>query len=185
MSLEIKRNKVCINCKIEKSINEFWKKIKYKDWINSICKICNRIAFKEYYLNNKEKVSKKTKIYYQEHIYEYKEYFKIYSPKYRNSENWKNKKRIIDHDRRIKLLKKYNDWTINEKSTLQLLTNQDYKCWYCWLDIVNNISRHLDHINPLSKGWIHTISNVHWTCKKCNLSKNSKTHEEYLKIIEW
>lgn len=184
-SLDNKRIKVCINCNINKDITEFWKKKKLASWVDNVCKECNKIYSREYYNNNKEKVLNRTKKYYEEHKFEFKEYYKIYAPIYRSSEIWRNKKRIIDHNRRIKLLKKENDWTINEASCNILIEKQNYKCGYCEKEIIDNKSRHLDHIIPLSKGWVHTIDNVHWTCKNCNLRKNTKSHEEFLTIIKW
>lgn len=31
---------------------------------------------------------------------------------------------------------------------------------------------HLDHIYPISKGGIHSITNVVWSCASCNLRKS-------------
>ena len=51
-------NKTCTVCKIEKQINSFYKKY-------SECKACNiKRGVKRYY-NNKDKISKQQKIYYE------------------------------------------------------------------------------------------------------------------------
>jgi 5-methylcytosine-specific restriction endonuclease McrA len=49
-------------------------------------------------------------------------------------------------------------------------------CNYCLKDIILREDRHLDHIFPLSKWWLHTINNLQWLCVKCNLSKFKCTY---------
>lgn len=46
--------KLCGNCKIKKSVEEFNKKSVSKDGLNSQCKDCNKIYLKNHYLKNKE-----------------------------------------------------------------------------------------------------------------------------------
>lgn len=52
--------KICVRCKIEKDINEFYKRKSRKDGFNPYCKECHKI----YYEKNKERISEKHKIYY-------------------------------------------------------------------------------------------------------------------------
>lgn len=57
----------------------------------------------------------------------------------------------------------------------KLLDSQMQRCAYCEIALDFNKYRavHLDHVVPLSKGGIHSISNVVWSCQKCNLTKNN------------
>jgi 5-methylcytosine-specific restriction endonuclease McrA len=69
-----------------------------------------------------------------------------------------------------------DDGTINVLSLLDLLDQQNYKCAICQrADLWP--SRELDHIHPRRFGGKHTISNVRFTCKKCNQWRN-KPHRE-------
>ena len=47
-------------------------------------------------------------------------------------------------------------------------------CHYC-----DDPAEHLDHIHPISRGGLHTASNVVPACAPCNLSKGSKTLDEW------
>ena len=51
-------NKICTVCKIEKHINNFYKKY-------SECKVCNIKRGVKRYHNNKDKISNQQKIYYE------------------------------------------------------------------------------------------------------------------------
>lgn len=71
--------KECIKCKIKKYLNEFWKKSKSKDWLQSICKVCKRDYNNNYYKNksleykyNKKIVSNKRQKKILEYIFNIK-----------------------------------------------------------------------------------------------------------------
>lgn len=59
-----------------------------------------------------------------------------------------------------------------------LLVKQSHGCAYCRQALVKF---HVDHILPLSRGGEHVIENLALACPACNLRKNSKTAEEFLK----
>lgn len=49
-----------------------------------------------------------------------------------------------------------------------------------WCDhVVAKRDRHVDHVSPLSKGGKHAIENLCCACSRCNLSKGSKTPEQF------
>ena len=53
--------KICVECKTEKPISEFGKnKRSWKDGLNTRCKSCMKERYRVYYLNNKEKESKRS-----------------------------------------------------------------------------------------------------------------------------
>lgn len=54
--------KVCTICNTEKSLTEFNKRSTSKDGYQNICRICNSIAGKKHYENNKDKIKNRTKV---------------------------------------------------------------------------------------------------------------------------
>ncbi len=81
--------------------------------------------------------------------------------------------RINSSNRRGKI-KTNSDWTITIKSTQALLNEQGWVCNNCGIDIMNRDYRHLDHIHPISKWGVHSITNTQWLCCHCNLVKSDK-----------
>ena len=174
--------KKCNNCWEIKEINEFRK------YRNS-CKKCERLKYpnKIYYEKNKEKILKQKKEYYiknKEKIMskidreQRRKYDKIYKEKnrekikqYRLSDHFKMLARIKRAKRRA-LIKTVDDWTINKDSILDLLEKQNYKCNITWNSLLGWFE--LDHIIPLSKWWLHTISNIQLTTMVANRSKWNK-----------
>ena len=51
-------------------------------------------------------------------------------------------------------------------------------CPLCW-HLLDPKTMHLDHDIPLSQGGANGLWNFQWTCAVCNLSKGSKTTEEF------
>jgi 5-methylcytosine-specific restriction endonuclease McrA len=56
-------------------------------------------------------------------------------------------------------------------------------CMYCGLDL-SNISVHLDHIIPKSKGGVDTIGNRALACKYCNMAKHTNSLEEFKRWLQ-
>ena len=83
---------------------------------------------------------------------------------------WKNTKRRLQG----KDLGKR--WTSTE--WYQIGEQQEWKCVYCDKDLQSDY--HADHKIPLARGGSNKIENLHFTCFKCNVKKNTHTHEEYL-----
>jgi hypothetical protein len=106
----------------------------------------------EYYLSNREKILTSTKIY-------------------RNSPagklvalNSRHKRRAISKTGDIKTswLKDLKFNSTNCKLCKALLTDDDVSL---------STHRHLDHIIPVNIGGGHTMNNVRYVCKKCNLAR--------------
>lgn len=146
--------KICSECKISKEISEYYKEKIWLYWVRSKCKVCLSKWHKNRYLNEKEKIRFKQK-------------------EYSSSDIWRESGRLKRSKKRA-LIRTTTDNTINIVSTGNLLKEQQYKCNYCKIDITDRNTRHLDHIHPLSKWWVHSIKNVQWLCCKCNLEKFTK-----------
>lgn len=172
-------NNICKNCN-NRIVNIWYKnnKIKVKEY-----NIKNRDKKIEYMKSYKEDINKK-KIrdmkYRNENKNKLKEYMRNYynkhskrlklkSKDYYNSEKWKQVDNL--HSRKRRALKyTTDDWTINIKSLNKLLEQQDYKCNICGCSLLDikmiTITwkirdwKHLDHIIPLTKKWLHSINNV-------------------------
>ncbi len=52
------------------------------------------------------------------------------------------------------------------------------KCHYCGKDAPKG-KRHVDHLIPLSRGGAHVLGNLVAACAACNLSKHTKTVDEF------
>ena len=152
--------KICKTCNHQKNISEFHKCKKSKYWVRTICKDCECKNRRERYKKNSDKSI-------------------LYQQEYRKSDKWKEIYRLA-RSRRRKLVNWTCDKSINYDSTQAILKEQEYKCILCYKDISEHSSRHLDHINPLSKWGEHIIKNVQWLCCKCNLSKWSKNMQSIL-----
>lgn len=69
---------------------------------------------------------------------------------------------------------KTDDRTIAVHSVIDLLREQKFKCNHCQVYLTKDRHKQLDHIHPLSLGGEHTIKNVQWLCRYCNLSKGNR-----------
>ena len=84
--------KKCSKCKIEKEVKEFQKDKHTKDGLSCSCSVCRRITSKKYYDNNKEKESKRKKIYNQNN--KEKERLRVKKWYQNNKEEYLSKQRI-------------------------------------------------------------------------------------------
>lgn len=81
------------------------------------------------------------------------------------------------HIHKRRALKLGNGGTHTPEQLQDLLILQEYRCAYCGASLLEK--RHLDHIVPLTRGGSNDISNLAYTCPRCNLSKNNKTLDEW------
>ena len=185
----MKTSKICTKCKQSKLLTYFNKRAEMKDGYRSECKACSKIyrdANKEEQATKDKEYRKQNRSYLLEKSREYsknnKNKIAEYGKEYRKRPTSKLAKINRESKRRFKK-KQESDGTIPlfihyplNKELFIMLEAQNYKCNECKCDISNNgSSKHLDHIEPLSKGGLHSLTNVQWLCATCNLSKGNKT----------
>lgn len=66
----------------------------------------------------------------------------------------------------------------DKKTLAKLLEDQDGRCAYCRVQL--EYGRHVDHKQPTCRGGTNDITNLHYTCPRCNMRKGSMTHDEFL-----
>lgn len=86
------------------------------------------------------------------------------------------KRRAIKHASPINDIKEIKAW-IKEWKSLQKVS-----CYWCKKE-VNPSSAHGDHVMPLSKGGAHCLSNLVIACTSCNLRKQAKHPDKWIKEI--
>ncbi len=59
-----------------------------------------------------------------------------------------------------------------------LYATQGGRCYYCSVDI--EAGYHIDHMFPISRGGTNGPENLALSCAPCNLSKHTKTAEEFM-----
>lgn len=141
-------------------------------------------------INNKDIIEERRKIYYQNNKDLILLRDKIYKDKNRDRVNARNRQYYKNHKEdfifrareRKKRIRETKDGTITKETLDYMYESQFHKCDYCGCNL-DEVGKHLDHILPLVKGGTHTLSNVHWVCPKCNLSKNDKTEEEWFSML--
>lgn len=84
------------------------------------------------------------------------------------------------HPDKVKLHKKRGK-EVFERSLLRLVEAQGWLCKLCGVRL--GVDRHLDHIQPKSRGGRNVMSNFQFLCPTCNLSKGALTNEEFLDHI--
>lgn len=93
-------------------------------------------------------------------------------------------RRATHHKRRVNIspLEKLTPFIIKEIYDSNINKYNKLTCVYCFSPCEDNW--HLDHIIPLVKGGTNNKSNLTISCPWCNLSKGSKTVEEFVSVKE-
>ncbi len=126
------------------------------------------------YQKNKEQVSESNRRWYEAN----REKMRIASAQWKKE----NATLVIEYSARRRARIKRNGFEKVTKDELDDLFNkQDGKCGYC-KRAINDDTAHLDHVEPISRGGAHALYNLIWACQRCNLSKGSKTVDEWLGV---
>lgn len=129
---------------------------------------------KKYNEDNKESYVLRSKAYYKENCEQIKTKVKAYA----RTPKGKEVARVARIRHRTAKLE--GDVTPRELEILvESHDNFDgtYECSYCHEGVGKY---HIDHIKPLAKGGLHTISNLTIACVSCNCSKGAKLLEEWV-----
>ena len=168
--------KFCKKCGETRDESEFAKMKRAKDGLQSKCKVCN----KKYYDENREREKARTsKFYYDKHednlnrraelrqrteakaIKRKQDRDYILNLQATNKEKYLQQGKKDCHNRRARL--KSNGGRLTSEDVW--LLHQDKNCAYCGaLDY--NLT--MDHVIPLSKGGINSVSNIVMACGSCN-----------------
>lgn len=102
-----------------------------------------------------------------------------------NAKAWKvaNPDKVAKHEKtyRAKRLERcaaQSDGTLTQSFVRGLFAKAKV-CCYCGYEFQKSKEKSLDHIVPLSKGGLHSASNVDICCVLCNSRKSDKLPEEY------
>ena len=152
--------KVCTKCKVEKEVVNFYKDIKGKNGLSSICKLCINEYKKQWNLHNPE-YNKKYYLNNKDEIKENQKQYQLNNPE-------KSKKYYLDNKEKINTNKKKYRSNNPEKTKKEnkkfRLNNPDY-----------NKNRKL--IDPLFKLSCNTRNLIRMSIKGNGYSKKSKTYD--------
>jgi len=98
--------------------------------------------------------------YKKNRIVEYLELCDIYM-------QWRNGKKYYETSKRER---KY----LSDKMRYDVLKRDGFKCKKCGVTSEDGAKLHVDHIVPVSRGGITTISNLQTLCDRCNLGKSDR-----------
>jgi 5-methylcytosine-specific restriction endonuclease McrA len=168
--------KVCTDCGVEKTINEYYKKTRGKYGVRGICKACHKLRVTMYRQTEKGKeVRQKTRFKYR-HSEKGIEASKRGISKYRKTDKGKDAQKRSSHIRRAKV---QDAGTYTNEQWQERLAEYNYCCAYCYKPFpVNELT--VDHMQPISRGGTNTIDNLVPACKPCNSRKKDKTPLEML-----
>ena len=107
--------KICIKCKEEKELIDFYKAKDNKDGLSFDCKICYKLRTKKYYEKNKEKFIKNKIIYYEKNKEEIRKKAAIYYEN--NKEELKKKSVVYYENNKEKVLKRTFLYSKNKRQT--------------------------------------------------------------------
>lgn len=191
--------KKCSKCKKEKDAFLFNKNKRKQSGYSTECKECVNNYNKVYRarLENKKIATEYNKIYRIEkakkiavtkeaYILRHEEEIRIIKKRHYENNKMAYKGRVAQYKKdNPSQYKEYeyrrraakNGSVVEYFSVQDILNMYSDHCFYC----IAGAFEHLDHYIPLSKGGTHTLENVRPSCKKCNLSKNNKLPERWLR----
>lgn len=145
-------SKECLDCGIIKHIDEYFASSKGRLGKMSYCKVCTKIRTQKDD-NYREKGAAYTRLYRERHLFK-----------------WRAMHRIHQFNRRNKI-KATEDGTLT--SDVLSFIYRIIHCYWCKKETIPS-ERTLEHVQELSAGGIHGISNVRMACASCNSARKGK-----------
>jgi 5-methylcytosine-specific restriction endonuclease McrA len=134
-----------------------------------------------WYMTNRERLSEKYREYHEKNRERDLAYLREYGRnRYNADPTERQRQRIKNHTRRAQI--KHNGGSFTFKELNALFEAQEGFCFYCGELLYASFDKdiHIEHKIPLSRGGSNNIENIVLSCAPCNLSKGTKTHEEFL-----
>lgn len=175
-------NKRCTKCGKVKALNEFHRSHRTEDGKTHWCKMCwvdydrayyqkhktQRAAYnRAYRIKNLERLRALEQQYNEQH----REQRAAYACQYRKDNHDKIREAV--HLRRAREANAEGSFTLEEFN--QLVIRCGNQCLCCGCHFTDENPAVADHIVPLSRGGVNSISNIQPLCGRCNRKKMVKT----------
>ncbi len=122
---------------------------------------------KRYHRENRESISKKSREYYLKN----RDQIRKKNAEYGKSPAGRRAARASYSKRRAA------EGSFTAEDIKNMYATQGGRCYYCSVSIEKEY--HIDHMTPLSRGGSNWPENLCLACPRCNLSKHTKTAEEF------
>jgi len=175
-------SKVCKDCKLEKSVSEYYASHTTRDKLDIYCKPCHlvrsRIARRKYRATEKgqqkhREEERKRRLNNADHV---RQLAKITNDRYKANNPEARKISVSQSQHKRRAQKQANGvYQVSKEFYAELYAS---KCVVCGSS--ENITA--DHIVPLSRGGVEAEGNLQPLCGSCNSSKGNKLMSEW---IDW
>jgi 5-methylcytosine-specific restriction endonuclease McrA len=166
--------KLCRECGETKRAFEFNLNPRSNDGLKSICKVCEREYFKPVNRRHRQKPEVREK-----RLAYTREWRKSHPEDVRESRRkWCKGHPGYSHVRKARV----REGDLTQEEWEHVVSLFDSRCAYCGEKLQKP---HIDHVIPLSRGGLHTMSNVVPACVSCNSRKHAQTPEEAGMEIIW
>jgi len=149
------------------------------------CKICRKVAAKNYYMKNRERSLFVSKQYQINHRERTRATMRRYEERHREKRALKNKKWRQENPEKFragKIKRRLIDLSIKglftEHDVKDIFRLQKGKCACCKKSLKDGY--HIDHIIPLSRGGTNYRSNLQLLTPSCNHRKSARDPIEYM-----
>jgi len=181
--------KWCTKCHVEKPITEFNPQKRGLYGVASYCRPCKNVLYREWLAGNKDKAKAAAKAWRNRNRDKVRGYKKAYRERHpervarsmRNSrakkpDMYRSRDRVHEERRRARK-RSSHPAGVSVAEWESLVGEFNGCCAYCNQPTENPVMEHMD---PISRGGIHHISNVVPSCARCNMAKRTLTVLEFL-----
>ena len=166
--------KTCTRCHETKPVNQFNKRNRAKDGVESACKECRRVAYRAWREANREQILKSKQAWYKANREWQRENararYEANRERYReNYRAWaaanRDKRNATKSRRRAR-----KQATVPQRWIVDHNLGDPHACWWCGRELLGTTS-HIDHVMPIKLGGPAHPDNEVTTCDTCNLRK--------------